>query len=34
VRWGTARTIVIAWVLTIPATAALAAAGALAARAV
>ncbi len=34
VRWGTARTIVVAWVLTIPATALLAAAGALAARAV
>jgi inorganic phosphate transporter, PiT family len=34
VRWGTARTIVVAWVLTIPATALLAAAGALVARAV
>jgi inorganic phosphate transporter, PiT family len=34
VRWGTARTIVVAWVLTIPATALLAAAGALMARAV
>jgi phosphate/sulfate permease len=34
VRWGTARTIVIAWLLTIPATAVLAAAGALVARAI
>jgi phosphate/sulfate permease len=34
VRWGTARTIVVAWVLTIPATALLAAAGALVARVV
>jgi PiT family inorganic phosphate transporter len=34
VRWGTARNIVVAWVLTIPATAVLAAAGALVARAV
>ncbi|MBJ7609423.1 MAG: inorganic phosphate transporter [Candidatus Dormibacteraeota bacterium] len=33
VRWGTARNIVVAWVLTIPATALLAAAGALVARA-
>ncbi len=32
VRWGTARTILVAWVLTIPATASLAALGALAAR--
>jgi PiT family inorganic phosphate transporter len=34
VRWGTARNIIVAWVLTIPATALLAAAGALIARAV
>ncbi|MEO8897438.1 MAG: inorganic phosphate transporter [Candidatus Dormibacter sp.] len=34
VRWGTARTIVVAWLLTIPATALLAAVGALAARVV
>jgi PiT family inorganic phosphate transporter len=34
VRWGTARAIVVAWVLTIPATALLAAAGALVARAI
>jgi len=34
VRWGTARTIVVAWVLSIPATALLAAAGAIVARAI
>jgi PiT family inorganic phosphate transporter len=34
VRWGTARTILVAWLLTIPATAALAAVGAVVARAV
>jgi inorganic phosphate transporter, PiT family len=34
VRWGTARNIVVAWMLTIPATAALAAVGAVVAKAI